>query len=100
MENKNIENETVNKTVFNVLIADVITKKKVRFSKRICYYNIPSRIDLENVKYVLFWSCSEIEYFKQREKYNLYFKKYNLPRMDYNIERYSKQPLYLLPHNY
>lgn len=58
----------------NVYIISIINKKIVRFSNKIIYYIIPSRYDIEAIKYNLFWTINEIQYFKDRE----FFKKNHL----------------------
>ena len=67
--------------IFNIYINNAINKKNVRFSNKINYHIIPSRNDIETVKYNLFWSINELQYFKDRE--NFYRNKYNLCRVSF-----------------
>ena len=65
--------------IFNIYINNAINKKNVRFSNKINYHIIPARNDIETVKYNLFWSINELQYFKDRESF--YRNKYNLCRV-------------------
>lgn len=66
----------LNKVKFNIYINNVITNKRVRFSKENNYLTIPSRFDFENFKDVLYWSIIDIETFKRREQNIKYTQNY------------------------